>query len=74
MTSDKTNKRDAFTLSEGGATLKSSPAFVPQVSSDRINDAIAKRLEPVPENQPDTNEEMLSFWGRFWIRRLRRAA
>ena len=74
MTAKQTITRDAFTLSHGAATLRSPMGFVPQVSSDRINAAIAKRLEPLPENQPDTGEEMLTFWGRFWVRALRKAA
>lgn len=74
MTANKILKRDPFALSEGATKLKSSHALVAQISSDHINAAIARRLKPLPENQPDTSDEMLSFWGRFWIRALRKAA
>jgi hypothetical protein len=70
-----TNKvmRDPFTFSKGATTLKSAHTFTPQVSSEHINSAIAERLKPLPDNQPDTSEAMLSFWGRFWIRAWRKA-
>ncbi|MEO1202303.1 MAG: hypothetical protein AAFX10_06330 [Pseudomonadota bacterium] len=74
MTTNNRPKRDPFTLSAGATTLKSAQAFVPQVSSDQLNSAIAERLTPLPDNQPDTGDEMLSFWGRFWFRARRRAA
>ena len=39
-----------------------------------FNAAIAERLGRQPENQPDTAEELRSFWDRLWQRALRRAA
>lgn len=74
MTTENTLTRDPFTLSKAVANLKSSQGPTVQISSDHINEAIAKRLQPLPENQPDTSDEMLSFWGRFWFRALRKAA
>ena len=74
MNADKRNNRDAFTLSLGGVSTKSAYALTPAIARDRINAALDAKLRRTQEDQPDTEKELLSFWGRFWYRARRRAA
>ena len=71
---DKTrHKRDAFTISLGGISSKSSFILTPAIAHDRINRAMDEKFRKAQEDQPDTAREM-SAWGRFWLRGKRRAA
>ena len=74
MNSKDNGTHDAFTISRGAANTRSSFALVPVLSDDRINRAFDERMKRPPEDQPDTEKEMGSFWGRFWMKALRRAA
>jgi hypothetical protein len=68
-----TTARNAYTHSLGGQSVKSSFALVPAIAHDRINTALDDKFK-VHDDQPDTEKEMNSFWGRFWLRTPRRAA
>ena len=74
MNAKTRNNRDAFSISLGGVSTKSSYALAPAIARDRINAALDAKLKRSQEDQPDTEKELLSFWGRFWYRALRRAA
>jgi hypothetical protein len=82
MNANRSKPMDAFTLGLGAQTLKSPVLTGPVIANDRINAAIAERLakqtalslDRAPENQPDTEKELHSFWYRLWHRTLRRAA
>ena len=66
--------RDAFAFSRGGLTARSSLALIPAIAHDRINQALDEKLKASQEDQPETGQELNSFWGRFWLRARRRAA
>ena len=75
MTNKTKPARDAFAFSLGGISAVSSFFITPAVADDLINEARDERLRKLPEDQPDTAEELKTFWGRFWLfRRRRRAA
>ena len=74
MNANREKLKDAFTFSLGGQTLGSAACPIPAIDDRRINAAIAERLGRCPENQPDTSEELRSFWNRLWRGALRRAA
>jgi len=74
MNSQNQKTRDAFAFSEGGIKIRSSYAHVPQIPDDRINARLTERLRAPPEDQPDTAEELRSFWERLWSLAFRRAA
>ena len=74
MNANSRTRHDNYSFSLGGQSLKTSFSPVPVIADDRINRAIAERLEQRPEDQPDTREELQSFWYRLWRRTLRRAA
>ena len=71
----KTNPgRDAFTFSLGGVSAITSFVAAPAIADDLINKARDERLRRQQEDQPDTADELETLWGRFWLRRRRRAA
>ena len=71
----KTNPgRDAFTFSLGGVSAITSFVAAPAIADDLINKARDERLRRRQEDQPDTADELETLWGRFWLRRRRRAA
>lgn len=73
MSEETKRKRDAFTFSLGGMTTIASYTVAPAIAHDKINKALAERLQESLEDQPDTAGEIIS-WGRFWLRSRRRAA
>ncbi len=73
MNATKKHSRDPFTFSLRGVAAKSSFTFIPVTRDDRINKAWDDRLGRPRVDQPDTEEELPSFWGRFWLR-TRKAA
>ena len=66
--------RDAFAFSLGGISAITSFVAAPAIADDLINKARDERWRRLQEDQPDTAEELASIWGRFWLRRRRRAA
>ncbi len=66
--------RDAFTFSLGGVSAITSFVAAPAIADDLINNARDERLRRQQEDQPDTADELETLWGRFWLRRRRRAA
>ena len=74
MNTKSDNSRDVFAFSLGGLSTKSSFALTPAVGHGRIRKAFDEKLSQVPDDQPDTETEMQSFWGRLWLRAFRRAA
>ena len=73
MSENTKRNQDAFTFSLRGMTTIASYTVAPAIAHDKINKALADRLQDTPEDQPDTARE-LSSWGRFWLRARRRAA
>lgn len=72
---DKTKfARDAFTFSLGGITTVSAFTAAPAIAWDRLHKVPVEGLDENLEDQPSTEEEMTSFFGRYWLRALRRAA
>ena len=65
--------RDAFTFSLGGLSTKSSFFLMPAIADNRIQEQLDEVSRQPQKDQPDTETEMNSFWGRFWLRALRRA-
>ena len=68
MNANVRTRNDNFSFSLGAQSLKASHSPMPVVADDRINRAIAERLGKRPDNQPDTGEELQSFWYRLWHR------
>ena len=67
-------RRDAFAFSLSGSRTIAPFAPVWVVADDRLRkDTSADSQEP-QENQPDTARELAKHWGRFWLRRGRKAA
>lgn len=74
MTEKAKSRRDAFTFSLGGMRTISSYTAAQAIAHDALNKALDEKLRLSQADQPDTAREMTSFWGRFWLRALRRAA
>lgn len=68
MNARNNHSRDAFTFSLRGVAAKSSFTFMPVTRDDRINMAWDDKLDRPQVDQPDTEQELPSFWGRFWLR------
>ena len=66
--------RDAFTFSLRGLTTVSSFTIAPAVAHNHLSKVWDEKLSREQEDQPDTAREMQSGWGRFWLRKRRRAA
>ena len=69
--------RDAYAFSLRGLNSIASHALMPAVAHDYLNKVWDERLRREREaqpDQPDTAREMAVSWGRFWLRRRRRAA
>lgn len=69
-------KRDPYAFSLRGLTAAASFGPIPALADDRLNRARDERLraarEAAPGPQPDPGT--IDAWGRFWLRRRRRAA
>ena len=74
MTDYNKTGRDPYAFSLRGLRAMNGFMFTPALAEDRINQAHAERLRQPPEDQPDTGEEIRSFWGRLWLQRRNRAA
>ena len=74
MTEKAKSGRDAFTFSLRGLKTIASFAAAPAIADDRINKTLDRRREQVPDEQPDTDREMVAIRGRFWLSRRRRRA
>ena len=66
--------RDAFTFSLGGMSTKSPFVVLPAIAHDAMNKALDEKRSQSQEDQPDTAEEIGTFWGRFWLHKRRRPA
>ena len=58
--------RDAFTFSLRGMTTIASFTIAPAIADDRINKAIAKRLEQAPTRGGDATRAIENFLGRYF--------
>ncbi len=68
-----TSGRDAFTFSLAGTRTIAPFAPVWVVADDLLQKDTVRLQEP-QDDQPDTTAEMATWWGRLWLRRIRKAA
>jgi hypothetical protein len=77
MSANERIRRDAYGFSLLGLTSMASYTLVPAIAHDYLNKVWDERLHREQEDQPDQPDtacEVGGTWGRFWLRRRRRAA
>ena len=72
MNTKARSTRDAFTFSLACLSAKSSFVVMPIIADDRIQKAVNQESKQSPEPEPGTDRQTTPYWGRFWLRALRR--
>ena len=68
------SERDAFAFSLSGLRTMAAYTTATAIAQDQINQAWEEKLRREQEDQPNSAREIGTVWGRFWLRKLRRAA